>query len=989
MVHEPDSPTQRAQPADAARVTRVTRVARVPAVPVLVAALDGAAILTSDGEIDHVAAAAAAGRLQAEPHLIVHTAFTARRFGVRVADLAPQLDVLELFAFVHPARFCTPTPAGLAQALGLALAVPGASGDDSLIAVSEAARVLVRTLADGAYPDRDQAAALAQTMRAAGWTWGETATLALGPPALSQTPDVQSPDTRPPRGKTRWHTGLEVWQDLPEWREAAPRGAAGTRPVAPEEAIGRLRQLVGADAEDRQVQRDYAAAASCAFLPRVPGEPHVVLAEAGTGTGKTLGYIAPASLWAQRNDAAVWLSTYTKNLQRQLDQELTGLYPDSTEKSEKAVMRKGRENYLCLLNFEDAAGRAAAGATLLRDGATGTVGVPGAAALIQLGLIARWVRASRDGDMLGGDFPAWLVAGAARVGHQGGGSGLTDRRGECVYSACPHYRICFIERAVRKARSAQIVVANHALVLTQAANAYIPDTDGEAPAFDAAQRIVFDEGHHVFDAADSAFATAVSGVETAELRRWIRGPEARRARRTRGLRERVGDLIADSDGGPALLDEAMRAAAALAGPGWPQRLQRGEAVGPAEGFLALVRAQVLARTDEDATGFSLETPVSPPLAEVPDAALKLAQALDALARPLHAIAGLLSARLKDDSDALDTAARLRIEAAQRGLLRRAGGLIPAWISMLRAIGGEPDAAHVEWFEISRIDGRERDVAMRRHWLDPTQPLAEVVLDRAQGVLITSATLRDAPAPAGGHETDPPQGLEWHSADIRTGAQHLAAPALRRSFTSPFAYAQQARVFAVHDLGRARPEVLAGAYKTLFTASGGGALGIFTAIARLRAVHAHLRPLLAQRGLNLYAQHVDAMDVGTLVDIFRSEPDSCLLGTDAVRDGVDVPGEALRMLVFDRVPWPRPDILHKARRAAFGGGRYDDMIARLRLRQAFGRLIRTSSDKGVFVILAPLPSKLLSALPDGVTVERMGLADVARASAAFLGRGSSH
>src|SRR5581483_5145940 len=118
---------------------------------------------------------------------------------------------------------------------------------------------------------------------------------------------------------------------------------------------------------------------------------------------------------------------------------------------------------------------------------------------------------------------------------------------------------------------------------------------------------------------------------------------------------------------------------------------------------------------------------------------------------------------------------------------------------------------------------------------------------------------------------------------------------------------------------------------------------------------------------------DAIDTATLVDIFRAEEDACLLGTDAVRDGVDVPGRSLRLIVFDRVPWPRPDILHKARRGEFGGPRYDDRLTRLRLRQAFGRLVRRAGDSGVFVLLdSRLPSRLLGAFPEGVAVERIGL-----------------
>jgi ATP-dependent DNA helicase DinG len=100
--------------------------------------------------------------------------------------------------------------------------------------------------------------------------------------------------------------------------------------------------------------------------------------------------------------------------------------------------------------------------------------------------------------------------------------------------------------------------------------------------------------------------------------------------------------------------------------------------------------------------------------------------------------------------------------------------------------------------------------------------------------------------------------------------------------------------------------------------------------------------------------------------------------------VDVPGRSLRLIVFDRVPWPRPDILHRARKAAFGGRRHDDMLTRLRLRQAFGRLVRRADDTGVFVLLDPMmPSRLASAFPDGVELRRVGLAEAVRETRAFL------
>jgi ATP-dependent DNA helicase DinG len=167
------------------------------------------------------------------------------------------------------------------------------------------------------------------------------------------------------------------------------------------------------------------------------------------------------------------------------------------------------------------------------------------------------------------------------------------------------------------------------------------------------------------------------------------------------------------------------------------------------------------------------------------------------------------------------------------------------------------------------------------------------------------------------------------------------------------------------------------------------LGLFTAISRLRAVHARIATPLEEAGIPLYAQHVDAMDNATLVDIFRAEEHSCLLGTDAMRDGVDIPGNALRLVVFERTPWPRPDILHRARRTHLSEGRpkdYDDAIVRLRLRQAFGRLIRRGDDRGVFVLLdRQAPGRVFTAFPAEAPIIRSGLAATAAAIRAFLGK----
>jgi ATP-dependent DNA helicase DinG len=296
--------------------------------------------------------------------------------------------------------------------------------------------------------------------------------------------------------------------------------------------------------------------------------------------------------------------------------------------------------------------------------------------------------------------------------------------------------------------------------------------------------------------------------------------------------------------------------------------------------------------------------------------------------------------------------------------------------MLAALEEEKaaESEFADWFEIGRDDGRDMDVGLRRHWIDPTIPFAEAVLKPAHGVLITSATLRDSGAG---------EALEWRAAEVRVGAHHLPEPPARALFGSPFEWPRQARVLVVRDIARGDVDRLAAAYRELFIGASGGGLGLFTSVRMLKAVHGRIHRALADAHLTLYAQHIDALDTGTLVDLFRAEENACLLGTDALRDGVDVPGRSLRLCVFDKVPWPKPSILHRARRERFGKG-YDDLIARLRLKQAFGRLIRSNSDKGVFVVLdGACPSRLLAALPPEVPVLRLGLAEAVAETKRFL------
>ncbi|HWL46286.1 MAG TPA: ATP-dependent DNA helicase, partial [Sphingomonadaceae bacterium] len=611
--------------------------------PALHATHGGIWLATPDGEVRVVSRGEATARAAETPTILLNAPVVGSRLGT--GDVSG-LDLLELFAFVHPARFAVPTPAGLARALGLE---PPATDAEAARFLLRAAETLLARIDDSDWPEREGAWSSAQALLRLRWPW-----------AVALADRI----ARPAHGE-RW-----LFSRLPEWEEAPPRPQPRPVAIGEAETLAMLARLTGEGAETREGQRAYAAAAARAFAPRAaPGRPHMLLAEGGTGIGKTFGYLAPAALWAEDAGGTVWFSTYTKALQRQLDSEMARLFPDPAQRRAKVAVRKGRENYLCLLNLEDA----------LQGGFQGR-----AAILAQL--VARWAGYSRDGDMVGGDLPGWLTALFRRAG----ATALTDRRGECIYAGCPHYRTCFIERVARAAEGADLVIANHALVMLLAERRL---AEGAPLA-----RLVFDEGHHLFDAADSTFSAALTGREAIELRRWIIGPESRARGRRRGLAARLSDVASYDEDGALAIEAACLAAAALPADSWLGRLAEGLPLGPIERLLAAVRATTYARASAQDAGYGLETEAAIPDAALIEAAVPAIAALDALIRPLAALARRLEAVAEDGPDWLDGPARARIEGAIAGLGRR-GQLLAAWIALLGRLGGPADPDFVDWLAV--------------------------------------------------------------------------------------------------------------------------------------------------------------------------------------------------------------------------------------------------------------------------------------------------
>lgn len=896
--------------------------AEVP-LPALHASHAGSWLCGSEGTVRGASKGEAVMAAADTPHLILNAPLVATRLGY--PDLSG-LDLLELFAFVHPAVFCVPTPKGLAHALGLPEPEDGAQVPRLL---RRAAGVLLETCEREDWPARDGAWSVLQSLGRLRWPWAP----------------VLGPHVAKPERAEKW-----LFSRLPEWEEG------GERPQPVQVSLGeaaiqnQLKRLTGEGAEQREGQRAYSSEVGNIFAPRERRDkPHVLLAQAGTGIGKTLGYLAPASLWAEASGGTVWVSTYTKNLQRQLRSEASRAWPDRHDDGTRpVVVRKGRENYLCLLNLEDA----------LQGGFGGR-----AAILAQL--VARWAAYSQDGDMIGGDLPGWL----GTLFRQRAIRSLTDQRGECIYAGCPHYRKCFIERSARASAQADLVIANHALVMVNAARGGVGGRDhAQRPT-----RIVFDEGHHVFDAADSTFAAALTGQEAIELKRWILGLERGSKGRRRGLAARLADVASSDEAGGAAIDAACEAAQALPGEGWIGRLAENAPSGEIETLLAAVRAVTYVRDESGAAdaGYGIETEAAGLEGDFVERAQAAAQALAEIRTPLIKLGVRLESMLEDPPDWLDGQGRARIEGARFSLSWRIDTLA-AWEALLGRLGGPADPDFVDWLSIDRNESREFDIGLHRRFVDPMKPFAHVVLEPAHGVMLTSATLTDRKE----------DGPDWPKAIARSGAPHIEVQPRLTDAMSPFDYAARAEVLIVTNIKKGDLAGLAGAYARIIEASEGGVLGLFTAIRRLRAVHGRIADRLARQGLPLFAQHVDPIDTGTLVDIFRDDPHASLLGTDALRDGVDVPGHSLRCVVMEQVPWPKPSILHRARRAAGGGSAYDDTIIRGRLAQAFGRLIRSQEDSGYFIVLSPaFPSRLLTAFPPGVPVTRLTLEEALQRIAA--------
>ena len=613
--------------------------------------------------------------------------------------------------------------------------------------------------------------------------------------------------------------------------------------------------------------------------------------EAGTGTGKSLAYLLPAAMDAVRNGRRVVVSTATTTLQDQLfDHDLplveAGL---AGEAALRATVLKGRTNYLCLRRWQillQAADLSASERMLLIK-------------------TLFWLPRTATGDR------AELALSAAE---EEAWQRLSAVAEACTPLRCPYHRIgvCFLARARRAAEESHVVIANHALLLSDLASRsrVLPDYGV----------LVVDEAQHLEDEATQQLG-------------WRLGE--------RELLGRLERLWAVGVGGTGAVPDALGLIAASSGLRLPTDLQptveRGQQavlhLASAirrffDGLLRLLEdPELLAgAADESALRITAAVRAGSGWQELEEVWSQAADCEQDLERAIIEIAAELHSLPSPSEAARDVANQLDGQLDYWRDLRR----------RLHACVHQPGSGTVYWMSGG---GRFRSAWLNAAPIDVSDLLRDRLFGATEASVLVSATL------AIGGSFDYVKG--------RLGLDDAEAHALG----SPFDYTQAALLYVPNDLpDPTQPGYQAQMERTVLDVISrlhGRTLVLFTSRAHLRATYQALRDQLTAQGIKLLAQGIDELSRTRLLESFRRDSRVALFGTNAFWEGIDVVGEALSCVMVTRLPFAVPtDPVYAARAEQFDDpfGQFAVPQAVLRLKQGFGRLIRSRNDRGAVVVL---------------------------------------
>ena len=663
--------------------------------------------------------------------------------------------------------------------------------------------------------------------------------------------------------------------------------------------------------EDRPAQRELAAK-----IAQLYNDGGVGLLEAGTGIGKSLGYLIPALRWAAANGERTVVSTNTINLQEQLvGKDLPFLARALDDQPVRFALLKGWRNYLCRMRLEQAVSTG----TALFEESLGN----------ELAALVAWSERTTDGSL--SDLPA-------------------PPRGElwdevsaepdlCNRARCQFYDKCFLLAARRNAAQADVIVVNHHLLMSDVAVRRVSQNWDDAAVLPAYSRLVVDEGHHMEDAAAAHLGATVT-------RRSLQRLFARLDRTGKGI---LPALMARLAEGKDLLSAASLdlAATKLSPSVLAARDRAGLVFDLLSTLLDESGAPVLRLTDDFARHRiwrnGLEMALDELLAEI---------------ELLHDGLRVVRERLEVDEARAEAVAPLLNEL--RGIARR---LQSAGDALRRTLKPKQDeGAAVRWIEVR---GKERNLAVTSVPLDLAPVLREDLFRRVRTAVVTSATLAAE------------QRFDFLSR--RLGLDDPELEPTTALYPSPFDFPRHARLAIPTDApapnvdATAHIQFVVRAVLDVATASDGGMFVLATSHRDVRLVAAELRARGVERRWPLLVHGDDGRD--SLLRRFRENERAVLVGTASFWEGVDVPGHALRALVITKLPFKVPNepvtAAHCESIERHGGDAFREYMlphASLRLKQGFGRLIRTATDRGVIVLIDPrVISKsygrtLLDALP---------------------------
>lgn len=658
--------------------------------------------------------------------------------------------------------------------------------------------------------------------------------------------------------------------------------------------------------EPRIQQRDMAEAV--AERLRNGGE---LIAEAGTGTGKSLAYLMPALANAVKTGEQVIVATNTRVLQDQLASKdaplaIAALRESDPECFPRVQVLKGRGNYVCLRRWF---------AEIQQQ--------PQAATDADASFRARaniWLTLTETGEL--SELP--LTRGQATAFQKVSAEGDACDASRCQFQKRNQ---CFLYRARRAAEAAHIVITNHALLLTDVVQ------DGEA--LPDAKHLIIDEAHHLEDQATRSFQVTASSRHISQTLNAITG-DSRRGQL--GLMIEIEAIVNNRQ---LLQSDAAHVE--------PVRLAIGAVRSAAEAVrneTAVFFAELATIVDnggERSRDYSSRLRLTSAIRHGPDWATveRRWDALNiALAATVSQIAILQSlfpdmvasaARSDVDTDQLS----LRVEDIENRLSTHRYALTELGMTMNDAIHN-PRADQVYWIEMRQ--GERRDTSLHAAPLQLADYLRTHLYGRLDSLVLTSATMT-----TGG--------------DSRFIRSRLGLPdADELTLSSPFEYDSNSMVYIPTDMPEPNQsgfdQAVHEAIYSTARAAGGRTLVLFTSIQAMTNARNALGDRFRDAGLQLVTQHEDG-SAEQLAERLRSFDRTVVFGAGAFWEGIDVPGPALSALVIAKLPFPVPtDPIHAARSETFDNGwsEYTMPQTILKLRQGFGRLIRTQTDRGVCLIL---------------------------------------